>query len=363
MTYPYGNPSTNFGSGIYDSDFSPEIVTAGVINYRTPVSNVGMKNSFGHQVSLLQNFVNIHLLGRSGDYVSDGYIRMVHCSGINMDAGNDACYLHIDESGVSRGNIGLRPCVASLPYSMGICSAEGIIQLGNPTNIDITISGNKVGILTDNPSCALDVSGNLFIHTTGGDGISLIGDNGFINRIYANATSESQLILGGYSAGNESIITLNDQTTGGMKLGNKLCVSPDDDVWSYDSINGFTSGIVDYSESSNITGWSSYANKEIWIKRLGHTVTSYFRIEGTSDSLTTSFTLPYSAKPCGGLYFTGTCRGTDSTLSCSGGVSWFMIDDTAYFSPRQDDEFGVTEWTSSGGKSILGVLQYEADLD
>ena len=256
MSYPYGNPSNDFQSGVYDSDFSPTQTCAGLINAVTPVSNIGIKNSIGHQLSLMQNFVNETYIGRSGVFVEEAWLRRLYSSGIILDALGGPSYIHIEEDGSSRGNFGYKACVAADPYSVGICSTEGIIQFGNPTSIDMTISGGMVGILTNTPSCALDVSGEMYLHTVGGDGIAFTGDNMTINRITCYDSDVSQLVVSA-GPGNESSISLNGQDIGGTLIGNKLYVTGDDDVWTYDPIQNFTSGVIVWSDC-DISGFSAY---------------------------------------------------------------------------------------------------------
>lgn len=52
-------------------------------------------------------------------------------------------------------------------------------------------------------------------------------------------------------------------------------------------------GVVDYSATSNVVGWSSFAIKEIKYWREGKRIFFEFYLGGTSNSATTSFTLPF----------------------------------------------------------------------
>ena len=114
MAYPNTtNPSDDFVSGIYTSDLSPEVVTAAIIDNYTPVNKDGMKYSLGHQVSLVQNFVNRRYLGRFDVPVQDGYITTVSGynlvftelelnSGlyINWDFAGDPAHTHLDRNDI-----------------------------------------------------------------------------------------------------------------------------------------------------------------------------------------------------------------------------------------------------------------------
>ncbi len=74
MAYPQGNASQNMDLGIYTSDFSPDITVGGIVNNHTAVNKLGLRNSLGYQVSLLENFVCQDFLGRLSSPVSSGYI-------------------------------------------------------------------------------------------------------------------------------------------------------------------------------------------------------------------------------------------------------------------------------------------------
>jgi len=74
MAYPQGNASQNMDLGIYSSDFSPDITVAGIVDNHTTVNKLGLRNSLGNQISLLQNFVCEQYLGRLSSPVGSGYI-------------------------------------------------------------------------------------------------------------------------------------------------------------------------------------------------------------------------------------------------------------------------------------------------
>jgi len=60
------------------------------------------------------------------------------------------------------------------------------------------------------------------------------------------------------------------------------------------AVNGdiYTVAWTNYSAISTIVGWSSFTSKEIFYKRVGKLLFVKFRLEGTSDATTASFTLP-----------------------------------------------------------------------
>jgi hypothetical protein len=52
---------------------------------------------------------------------------------------------------------------------------------------------------------------------------------------------------------------------------------------------------IDYSATSTVIGWSSFTNKNIFYKIIDDCLFCYFLIEGTSNSTSTSFTLPFNS--------------------------------------------------------------------
>lgn len=63
----------------------------------------------------------------------------------------------------------------------------------------------------------------------------------------------------------------------------------------YQGASGIDSGWIDYSNTSTIVGWSSYTDKVIKYKIIGKTMFVIGVISGTSNSATTSFTIPNNA--------------------------------------------------------------------
>jgi len=69
--------------------------------------------------------------------------------------------------------------------------------------------------------------------------------------------------------------TIDNNATGGIALV--------DIVWT------------DYSAISTIVGWTSFTTKSIYYKKIGKTVFVAFDLRGTSNSATTTFTVPYTS--------------------------------------------------------------------
>lgn len=109
----------------------------------------------------------------------------------------------------------------------------------------------------------------------------------------------------------------------------------------------------DYSASSTIVGWTSYTTKLIYYKDIGKTRFVYIHLDGTSNSTSTSFTLPSACTNT--MNFGGQIRTDDngntnlghyvltantSTVNCYYGVS-------------------AAAWTASGTKRLIGQFTYQ----
>lgn len=112
---------------------------------------------------------------------------------------------------------------------------------------------------------------------------------------------------------------------------------------------------VDYSAISTIVGWTTYTTKQIFYKKIGKTVFVQFLIDGTSNSVNTTFTLPYAcALGCdvrfntaytrnGGTVATG---GPNGQLPAGGSTITFYVT-------------GTTLWSNTLTKTISGQFFYE----
>ena len=125
-------------------------------------------------------------------------------------------------------------------------------------------------------------------------------------------------------------------------------------VAAIEGVNICTDGAwTDYSASSTIVGWSSYTTKLIYYKDIGKTRLVYIHFDGTSNSTSTSFTLPSACTNT--MSFGGQIRTDDngnanlghyvltantSTVNCYYGVS-------------------AAAWTASGTKRLLGQFTYQ----
>ena len=110
---------------------------------------------------------------------------------------------------------------------------------------------------------------------------------------------------------------------------------------------------TDYSDTSTITGWSSYSEKTIEYKKIGSLVFVNFRLGGTSNATTASFSLPYASGQTGDpLYF---CRSTDNGGSAVAAYG-LVVSSTATLKSTS----AGGSWTNSGTKAVYGQFFYEA---
>jgi hypothetical protein len=115
---------------------------------------------------------------------------------------------------------------------------------------------------------------------------------------------------------------------------------------------------IDFSEQSTIVGWSSFTAKVIRYKVIGNIVYVYFNIIGTSNSSSTTFTLPISTK-----FFQGAvaCYGVDNGAPQIGLISQPIAPSNSFTANRYTAiSNGISSsWTGSGTKQIQGQFFYE----
>ena len=111
---------------------------------------------------------------------------------------------------------------------------------------------------------------------------------------------------------------------------------------------------IDFSEQSTIVGWSSYTTKVIRYKQVGNTIFVHFAVQGTSNSTSTTFTLPYFPKSgisvvtnISGAVNNATNNIAWTTLTSGSNVVTFLLGT------------GATAWTNTGIKGIQGQFFYE----
>lgn len=110
---------------------------------------------------------------------------------------------------------------------------------------------------------------------------------------------------------------------------------------------------TDYSATSTIVGWSSYTTKLIYYKDIGKTRFMYVHIDGTSNSTSTSFTLPSACTNT--MSFGGQIRTDDNGNTNLG--HYVLLANTS----TVNCYYGVSAaaWTASGTKRLLGQFTYQ----
>lgn len=116
---------------------------------------------------------------------------------------------------------------------------------------------------------------------------------------------------------------------------------------------GIDSGMVDYSDASTITGWSSFTTKIIRYKVIGKMVFVEFNIAGTSDDAAARFTLPYARAGeeirllSAVIFDNGAYQATPGLIRLMTGLVQVYKDGLA------------TVFTASGVKRVQGQFWYE----
>lgn len=120
---------------------------------------------------------------------------------------------------------------------------------------------------------------------------------------------------------------------------------------------GYVDGTwTNYGASSTVVGWSSFVSKNIYVKKIGTTVFVQYYIEGTSNSTSITFTLPYTQQSIVDLPLTAPCSATNSgTLAAYPG---HIILPTGSSTVTAYLGYDLGTWTNSGTKIINGEFFY-----
>lgn len=84
MSYPYDNPSLTMSSTWNSGSYTPDEVVKNIRDNYTPINKNGMRNSVGHQISLIQNYINSKYIGRSDIPIEKGFIQNLSGSDIQL---------------------------------------------------------------------------------------------------------------------------------------------------------------------------------------------------------------------------------------------------------------------------------------
>lgn len=126
------------------------------------------------------------------------------------------------------------------------------------------------------------------------------------------------------------------------------------------ALNVTTVSWADYSATSTIVGWASFSTKAIYTKKVGTSVFVSFNLLGTSNDVTATFTVPYSAVNSAGITFGGPILQAqdNGTLTSSATVSLPL--NSQLVSSSKSSGITAVQWTNSGTKQLLGSFWYEA---
>jgi hypothetical protein len=129
-------------------------------------------------------------------------------------------------------------------------------------------------------------------------------------------------------------------------------------VYGGDLPNQINTPWIDFSQQSTYVGWSSFSGRIYKYKIVGNIVYVSFSFDGTSNSTSTTFTLPilpkasftfpFSLNADSGIY---TIQGFG--INTSGNI-------ITCYKPTSTSNLNITtNWTASGFKQISGQFFYE----
>lgn len=245
-------------------------------------------------------------------------------------------------------------------------SGSGTVSPG--TTPRLAYYATSSNIVSDTPNITFNGSGKLSLLAASNDsselGLSngsgtLILDkysSGFVGTVNGlNAADQSSIITGNallISAGHTSGSATDNTISLGINNVEKVHI---DDVSGVQIIPElYTVAYQDYSGTSTIVGWTSFTLKSIFYKRVGKTVYVTFALSGTSNSISTTFTLPFTSsndvatRVVANIMNNGTAAFGRLTLNANSS--------TVTCSP----DAGGGDWTNSGTKTIIAQFFYQA---
>lgn len=180
-------------------------------------------------------------------------------------------------------------------------------------------------------------------------------------RVYATEKLDAPLVIVD-SLKSTSKLDVNGDIAGAtLNTGNGAneLYPMDQDVRTTASVDfaNIGSSLVNYSNTSTVTGWSSTTTKNIYYKKTGKLINVWFAISGTSNSTSTTFTLPYSVSSGTGTFFL--TRQMNNSGSYEVGTG-FMSGSNMYARNTITAPTNAS-WTASGTKYIEGQFSYITD--
>jgi len=115
-------------------------------------------------------------------------------------------------------------------------------------------------------------------------------------------------------------------------------------------------GWTDYSGTSTIVGFSGFTTKKIYYLKIGKQVFVAFYLDGTSDAVGLTFTVPLASVTAGLDYYESMARGIDNgvALATPCRVQLPAISSTVTISTNLTG----TGWTAANQKLVVGQLWY-----
>jgi predicted heme/steroid binding protein len=114
--------------------------------------------------------------------------------------------------------------------------------------------------------------------------------------------------------------------------------------------------ITDITASCTYTGWASFTEKQVISVVIGNFVMIFYRVNGTSNSTSTSITLPYTNQ------YTYVAGNMTYALNNGAIVSPFgtagMVNNSAVLVFTNNNTGSTTSWTASGGKLVNGQIAF-----
>lgn len=118
----------------------------------------------------------------------------------------------------------------------------------------------------------------------------------------------------------------------------------------------YSTTFTDYSSTSTIVGWGSFTTKQVFYKKVGKTMTVWYRLVGTSNSTSITFTLPFSNNSSI-VVNANVSQAIDNTNTNAPGALLQMA--TGGSTATLFVDSGGTGWTNTGTKNVSGQFSYQ----
>ena len=240
-------------------------------------------------------------------------------------------------------------------------SGDKVASVYTAAMLDTVVLLTEVQTLTNKtlttPTIASMVNAN-HDHSAGAGGgvlpVSSIGSGTLVHErggLEADVSAYSGLvkITGGVTsavaAPTSTIVGISDS----QSLSNKTLVSA--------TISGtlHTTAWTDWSATAVATGWSTVSTKWVHYKKVGRLIFAKIYVTGTSNSASTSLTLPYASTADGtGFIFFG--RGQDNAVDLTTPILGSVASSAISFFTNA----AGAAWTASGTKMVMMSIWYEA---